>query len=116
MAYATVGCKLPNGLVLQMPDREAVTLKGANSSGVMGGFGITTGVDASFIDAWLEKHKDLAPVKGGFVFTMEKKNDAEAYAKEMAALKTGMEPLDPQKPPPGVEETEESRKARGAKK
>lgn len=116
MAFATVGCKLPNGMILHMADRDPVTLKGANSSAVVGGFGITTGVDASFMDAWLEKHKDLAPVKGGFVFTMEKKNDAEAYAKEMGGLKTGMEPLDPQKPPPGVEETEESRKARGAKK
>ena len=44
-ATVTVGCKLPNGFVLEVGN-QSVVLKGSNDSSLIGGHGITHGVDA----------------------------------------------------------------------
>lgn len=90
----TVGCKISNGLLLELNGKK-VHIKGANASDLVGGHGITEGVDGDFMEAWLEKNKDLSFVKGGFLFLHEKAASVVAEAKEKAAEKTGMEPLAP---------------------
>lgn len=98
----TIGCKLPNGMVLEMgkfgdEDYKAVTVKGSNSALVHGGFGITEGVDASFWQAWKKKHARLSFVQKGLVFAVGDLASARDHAIDMSALKTGLEPLDPMK-------------------
>ena len=90
----SVGCKLPHGLILEMGD-ERVTVKGANDSTLIGGHGITEGVDKDFFDAWLDKNKGLDFVKKGLIFASEKATSVNAEAKEKQDETTGFEGLDP---------------------
>ena len=101
MNTVIVGCKLPNGLVIEL-DEQRVVLNGANSSAIIGGFGMTE-VNKALFDAWLEKHKDYEPVKQGLIFAQEKPANAQAEAKDKAKLKSGFEGLDPKKPAEGIE-------------
>lgn len=106
MATVTVGCKLANGIILELNGKK-VHIKGANASSVIGGHGITENVDKDFMDAWLAKpeHKELSFVKNGFLFVHAKADSVAAEAKEKAAEKTGQEPL------PQLEEGSEGDKA-----
>ena len=97
MASVSVACKLPNGLIIEH-DGQKVRLNGSNSSQVIGGFGITHGIDQAFFDAWLAKSKEYDPVAKGMIWAHGKPNDTLAMAKEMATEKNGFEGLDPKKP------------------
>jgi hypothetical protein len=111
-----VGCKLPHGLVIQperldevrgvdgavhrayVPHGEPVTLAGANSSNVIGGYGITENVDADMFNAWMDSHKSYTPVVQGLIFAQPTANSAKDQAKDQADVKSGFEGLDPNKP------------------
>lgn len=112
----TVACKLPNGLNLGplTPDGKPVILNGArhSTSGMAGGFGLTSGVDAEGFAKWLADHAEFEPVKKGLIFCSERRDHVLASGAERTAERTGFEGVDPEKPPPGIEETEESKKAR----
>lgn len=124
----TVGCKMPSGLVLKVykfvdayepvmggGSRKIkvgqqvggdVVLKGfATEAGkhaphaIIGGFGLTPGVDAEFWNLWLEQNRDLDLVKRGLVFAHGETASAEAEAKEKVKEKSGLEALDPGKLP-----------------
>jgi lipid II:glycine glycyltransferase (peptidoglycan interpeptide bridge formation enzyme) len=100
MAQVTVGCKLPHGLVIKTGGKSA-TLAGANSSRIVGGYGLTQ-VDKDLFDAWRKEYADYAPLKNQLIFVQEKPASAESQAKEQAAVKSGLEPLDISKPVAGV--------------
>lgn len=102
----TVGCKLPNGIVLEVDGAQPVVLNGANSSNVIGGYGLTENVDKAMFDKWLDLHKDQAYVKNELVFAQAKTNSAEAKAKENADVATGLEGLPQDKPAPGIEKAD----------
>lgn len=101
MSTVTVGCKLPNGLIIEL-DEQRVVLNGANSSALIGGFGMTE-VNEALFNAWLAKHKDFEPVKQGLIFAQAKPVNAQAEAKDKAELKSGFEGIDPKKPAKGIE-------------
>lgn len=105
----TVGCKLPSGIILQMGEVQ-VKCNGTNTCAVLSdeSFGITENVDAEFWYAWHASHKDLDMVKRGFLFANEKSADAKAQAKEKKGEKNGMEPLDQNKLPKGLEKVEKT--------
>lgn len=96
MATVTVGCKLPNGLIIQVGNKSH-TLKGANDTSIVGGHGITEGVDKELWDAWLVANKDRAMVKNGHVFAHGKTESTKAEATEKTSNKTKLEPIDPSK-------------------
>ncbi|WP_277966721.1 hypothetical protein [Pantoea trifolii] len=98
----TVGCKLPNGLVLDVEGSQQIVLNGANSATVIGGYGLTENVDKAVFDKWLEQHKDQPYVKNELVFAQAKTNSAESKAKENADVKSGLEGLPQDNPAPGV--------------
>ncbi len=100
-----VGCKLPNGLVVEQ-DGYNVTLNGANSSNVVGGYGLTEGVDKDAFEKWLEVHKNQLYVKNELVFAQSKANSAQSKANENASVKTGLEGLPQDKPAPGIEKAD----------
>lgn len=121
----TVGCKLPNGIVLHLDEMVddyepvmgggsrkikvakrlpmTVTLNGAAvpvgtplpKHQISYGAGLTHGVDAEFFDKWLEANKEAPFVKNKLVFAATGRDSAEDQAKELEAVKTGLEPLDP---------------------
>ena len=102
MATCTVGCKFPSGLELEL-NGVTVVLNGSNSTEIIGGFGITENVDKDFMDAWIKQHKDSSLVSTGCVFIQEVAKNAKAQAKDNADLKSGFEPINPDKLPPGIE-------------
>lgn len=96
----TVGCKLPNGLICELgkigdEDYRSVTLNGANTANIHGGFGLTPGVDAAFWSAWVKKHKRLPFVAKGLVFAQGDVASAHDHAIDLSATKSGFESLDP---------------------
>lgn len=100
MATITVGCKLPNGLIITCGGKSA-TLAGANSSRIVGGYGLTA-VDKDFFEAWTKEYASFAPLKHGLIFAQEKPASAEAQAKEQAEVKSGLEPLPKDRPGNGL--------------
>lgn len=108
----TVGCKLPNGLLIDV-DGKVVHLLGANSSNVIGGYGLTENVDKDYFEKWLKQHSNQRYVKGEMVFAQAKTNSAQSKASENATVKTGLEGLPQDKPVEGVVKDEEAMKAKG---
>lgn len=101
----TVGCKLPNGLVLEQ-DGYTVELNGSNSALVFGGYGLTEGVNKDSFDKWLSVHSNQPYVKNELVFAQAKTNSAQAKASENAKVKSGLEGLPQDKPMPGIEKSD----------
>jgi hypothetical protein len=77
-----VGCKLPNGLIIQMGDKT-VELKGANSTEIIGGHGITS-VDKDFWDAWYAANLDFPAVEKELIWASKNEKEAAVEAKEKA--------------------------------
>jgi hypothetical protein len=102
-----VGCKLPNGLILEIgkpgEDKYArIQLRGANSSRVIGGCGLTD-VPRDFITAWLKKNNKLSFVQQRLIFVGNDAAEASAVAVDRATQRTGFEPLNPKDAPKGVD-------------
>jgi hypothetical protein len=115
MPSVLIGCKLPNGIILELitppeadvskqglipkPTGERVTLKGANSlrtntRSSLGQFAYAvTRVDKGFWDKWLARYKDLDFIKNGLVFEAKNQDEFAAIARERAGLRTQLEPL-----------------------
>lgn len=108
----TVCCKLPNGFLIELgkrgdPDYIAVGLKGISHMRVKGAqWGITEGVRRDVWDRWRTEKKDFKFIRDGFIFAQEDRKDAEAAAKAMAGLKTGLESLMPKNLPRGMKDVE----------
>ena len=114
-----VACKLPNGLLADIRDGRGVIkataffrgsaaerrLERADDKGqitefegvssVAGGFGLTE-VSADFAEVWFKENADYEPVKRGLIFMSER--DARGQAREKKEIKSGLEPIDPEKP------------------
>ena len=114
----SVGCRVPNGLVLTIgrrttpegniidmgkslpvagPSRTMLTAEGST---IYCGHGITD-IPKEFWDAWLKDNKDTALVKERYIFAQPKGESARAEAKELTGHNVGLEPYDPAKPAPG---------------
>ncbi len=123
MADVFIGCKLPNGLLMEIIDpvgheagkpagnymmpgpvpMKRVMLKGANSmratvkeNPLIGKYAITA-VDESFWQVWLARHKDFLFIKNGSVFMEKTLAAAQGKAKHDREALTGLEPLNPEK-------------------
>jgi len=98
----TVACKLPHGIHMDLHEpgkpKRRFTLKGNNSSRVIGGYGITTDVPKDFFDKWMSLHKDHPAVSGKLIFAHQQLASLESQAKERAELKHGMEPINGDNP------------------
>ncbi len=115
-ATVTVACKLVHGLIAQLykfvdtptgrmaqADGKPVTLKGGNDKYAVAGWGITENVDRSFMEQWLKDNMDMTAVKDGFIIVRDNREKAVGEAEDKADKKTGLEPLDPDAPPAGIE-------------
>jgi len=93
----TVGCKLPNGILLSaMVGGKVVEhrLNGWNQNVLQDtGCGITYDVPKELWAAWLDQFKGSKLVKGGFVFAHAQEKSVKAEAKEKTKVKSGTEQL-----------------------
>jgi hypothetical protein len=99
----TIGCKLPNGIILRIASGASVTLNGATSSRIVGGYGLTPDVDKGFWEAWKKEYATFEPFKNDLIFVQESVAKAKDQAREQADVKSGLEPLDKDKPAAGVQ-------------
>ena len=99
--FVVIGCKLPHGIILQDPadKTKTVAVKGAKSTNIIGGFGLTEGVPKDFWDRWKEANKALSFVKECLIWAYGKEGDAERKGEELRDKKHGMEPIDPKGDP-----------------
>ncbi len=100
-----VACKLPNGLTIKHKD-VTVTLNGATHSSAVGGFGVTLDVDADWFKSWQEEAKDFPAVSNGSIFAFDRDTAAVRERRNDPTVRTGLEPLNPDAPAPGVEPTD----------
>lgn len=91
----TVGCKLPHGIILENPLNvdQKVTLKGLNSSPIIGATHGATEVDAEFWATWEGVNKDFPALKSGAIFMAKNSVEVAAVATEFAERETGFEPM-----------------------
>lgn len=102
-----VGCKLPNGLIIEVGSPGAdnywrVQLKGSNDARVIGGYGITENVDEENFGRWLKSHAFMPAVKNGLIFVHGTVESARDCATDRKDLKHGFEAVDPKQPPKGI--------------
>lgn len=62
-----------------------------------GGFALTHGVSKDFWDAWLAQNETNSLVESNMIFAVSKPEHAEGKAREMAEVKSGYEPMSPDK-------------------
>ena len=93
MAYKTVtiGCKLPNGILLQV-GQEVMNINGMDHSG-NDEFAMTANVPEHFWLAWLNSNKDLDIVKNGQIFAHADCKHIEVKSKNRRAKKISNESL-----------------------
>lgn len=114
MATVFIGCKLPNGLIMEVcepgptpfqpkPIGTRVLLKGANAmregireNPLIGKYCITE-VEASFAKKWEKRHAECDFMTNKAVFIADTRDEAEAMARELSRELTGLEALNPKK-------------------
>lgn len=63
-----------------------------------GGYALTHGVPKEIWDNWLHYNRNTRMVRNHVIFAMPSMTAAAAEAKKLRAVKSGLEPLDPDKP------------------
>lgn len=105
--FVTVACKLPHGLWMEVnePGQPSVKMlaRGVNSSDIIGGYGLTDNIPRDFWEAWYENHKALQFVQKNLIWAIKDRQSAQSKAKELAELRHGMEPLNPDAMPENLE-------------
>ncbi|EAA3939250.1 hypothetical protein DOR63_23755 [Salmonella enterica subsp. enterica] len=103
----TVGCKLPNGIVLEVGQKRVQVAGWRNNAvKIVGGYGLTQ-VEKAFWEAWLAEHSQQPYVENGVIFAQDKVNSAAAQATEQETVKSGLEPLPQKDPAPGINRDDE---------
>ncbi len=108
MSTVTIACKLPNGLILDIPGAPSITLNGANHPDAIAGHGFTD-VPADFWEAWTKLYADFQPLKKELIFAQGSERSAVSKAKERKGEKSGLEGLDPDKPGKGLERLDDQK-------
>jgi hypothetical protein len=132
----TVACKLPGGLILQLQKPEEMTEQAPSGPRtikvyrrygdkyvvkgtalpfgtvprylIAGGYALTAGIPRDFWEQWEKQNADNAVLLSGLLFAVARTEDAESEANNRAALRHGLEPIDPSKLPAGVQSAEEN--------
>lgn len=93
MSTVTIGCNLPNGIVMQVGE-ERVRINGWNNHAIQGlDHGITEDVPADLWEAWSKENAESKLVKNGFIFAEDSSKRAKDKAKDQKDQKSGHEQL-----------------------
>lgn len=135
-----VGCKLPNGIILQLCRREAsrepvmggghrdvdvwrkfgdkYVVKGpAVPFGtvpkylIAGGYALTSGIPEDFWEQWLAQNAESDIVKNELIIAHKTMEDVENQCIGNENHRSGLEPIDPRRLPKGVTTAEEQPRA-----
>ena len=113
------------GSLMYLPSDDRYTINGTNASrhqgsivvpdtadrpGLVYGYGITEGVPADFWAEWMKRNARSPFVLKGLLFAGKDMKEVEAQAREKQGLKSGFDPLDQDKPVPGVEKNPDAPK------
>lgn len=92
-----VGCKLPNGIILEHPSdpEKTVELIGLNRASIIGAEYAVNNVDEDFWNVWLAANKKFPAIESGAIFAAVNTNEVAVKARESKGRKTGFEGLDP---------------------
>ena len=94
MSTVTIGCKLPNGIIMQVEGHKDVRINGWNNNAIVGAdHGLTENVPAALWEAWSKLHAESKLVKGGFIFAAKNEREAKAKATDNKGNKSGHEQL-----------------------
>ena len=95
MAKVIIGCRLPNGIILEHPTnpKKKVELAGLNKTTIIGATYAQTDVDSEFWEAWLAANREFAPLVNGAIFFAKNADEAQSKAKDVAKESTGFEPM-----------------------
>lgn len=94
MSTVTIGCKLPNGIHMQVGDSPRVRILGWNNNEIAGlSHGITREVPESLWDAWRAEHAESKLIKNGIVFAEASEKRAQDKAKDQKDNVSGHEQL-----------------------
>lgn len=132
----TIACKLPHGLrlrVFKMVEKPEFAIGGGSRVSmvaeeipgvgftvygnahpqnaaprclIVGDYALTPNCPKDLWDLWLEQNRGSDVVANGLIFAHEKENSARSQAKDGAEIKSGLERLDPNKLPKGVQRAE----------
>jgi len=108
-----IACKLPNGIVLDLPNGEKVTLNGTNTALLNGAPGLTH-VDESkwmLLSTLYAKHTSFESQAIFAHNTSDKVADVIDKAADLSEIKTGLEGIDPLNPGDKAITVEEGAKA-----
>lgn len=102
MSTVTIGCKLPNGIIMDAGETR-VRINGWNNNEIAGlSHGITRDVPADLWEAWSKEHAESKLVTNGFIFAEESEVRAKDKAKDNKEQKSGFEQL------PQIKETDQA--------
>lgn len=130
-----VGCKIPNGIVLQLSTFESTqepvmggghrdvkigrkvgekyVVKGPSTPFgmvprylVAGGYALTSGIPREFWDEWVKQNHDADIVRRQLVIAHSTMEDVERQCLDNEKLLTGLEPIDPNNLPRGIQTAE----------
>lgn len=87
---------------LERGDEHGDPMESPGIMTVQGGYGLTFGVDKDFWDAWLRQNANSDLVKNRLIFAAAGDKAAD-QAREQEEIRSGLEPLDPEKLPKGLE-------------
>jgi hypothetical protein len=83
--------------------------EGAPDFAIAGGYALTPGIPKDFWDEWLRQNERAQYVQNKIIFAYEKPESARAAAIEHKGVRTGLEPIDPEKPPNDVRRVQRMR-------
>lgn len=75
------------------------------------GYAITSGIPRAFWDEWLTQNKEADYVVNGMIFAHAETASTMAEAREKEAEKSGLERLDPDKLPKGLQRSDDMKRA-----
>jgi hypothetical protein len=129
-ATVVIGCKLPNGIMLRQfrmvkktrnigghyfeeemaeDTGRRFTVRGPAvpfaqipNIQIVGGYALTPGVPQDLAEIWFEQNKDADCVVNQLMFWEIDVDRAAARARELNAVRSGLEPVDPSKTIPGL--------------
>jgi hypothetical protein len=134
-ATVTVASKMPNGLILRVFDMvetqeplmgggfhtvkvarerpERIVVNGnahpQNKSPmcqIVAGYALTPGVSKELWDLWRKQNESSLLVKNGLIFAHENSRNTEAEAAEKKDIRSGLERLDPERLPKGIQRSD----------
>lgn len=96
MEVVIIGCKIPNGVWLQVEgDKRIVTINGSNSALVYGGHGLTYDVPKDLWQRYSERFAEHDMIKNELLFPHTEEKSIKAMAKERRTNKSKMEQVKP---------------------